>query len=310
LTLGNQKPAAIRRQPSAIRRKHAAAAGASLGAMKTDSSGILARWRGFTLIELLVVIAVIAILASLLLPALAGARKRAQMTNEIAAAKHLLLAWRMYADDHEGQLFPGYRYGLEANDDQGHAIGHPVNARYPWRLAPYLDDNFLAMYKNENAALLARFRSQPHADYVYAASVYPSFGINACFMGGNDPVLPPETANAVYGSVVALREEDIERTSDLIVFASARGGATTPGEVAQGYFEVRPPYLTRRLWSSEFNEANPAGNYGFVHPRWGGGRAVVALADGHVETFGKEQLEDMRHWCDKADRADWTLRRP
>jgi hypothetical protein len=166
------------------------------------------------------------------------------------------------------------------------------------------------MYKNENAALLARFQSQPQPDYVYAASVYPSLGINACFVGGNDLVLPPEAANANYGGVVALREEDITRTSDLIVFASARGGATAPGEVAPGYFEVRPPYLTRRLWSADFSEADPAGNYGFVHPRWGGARAVVTMADGHAETFGKAQLEDMRYWCDKADRPDWTLTRP
>jgi prepilin-type N-terminal cleavage/methylation domain-containing protein len=58
----------------------------------------------FTLIELLVVVAILAILASILLPALAKAKMQAHRVKCLNNSKQLTLAWTMYAGDQDDRL--------------------------------------------------------------------------------------------------------------------------------------------------------------------------------------------------------------
>lgn len=65
---------------------------------------------GFTLAELLVVISVIGTITALLLPALAHAKGRAQNATCANHFRQLTMAWRMYADDNQGQLVPVFYF--------------------------------------------------------------------------------------------------------------------------------------------------------------------------------------------------------
>jgi len=76
-----------------------------MGIAKQSEKSVPAKLRrGFTLIELVIVIAIIAILSSILLPALSKAKARAQGLGCLNNARQLTMAWGIYSDDHNGML--------------------------------------------------------------------------------------------------------------------------------------------------------------------------------------------------------------
>src|SRR5688500_17279176 len=70
------------------------------------SSGRYARYSGsraFTLVELLVVIGIIALLISVLMPALSRAREQANSIKCLSNMKQIGIALLMYAEQHKGK---------------------------------------------------------------------------------------------------------------------------------------------------------------------------------------------------------------
>lgn len=258
---------------------------------------------GFTLIELLVAVGIIALLISMLLPVLGKARRRAQLTEELAAVRQLMIAYLAYTTDNQGALMPGRINvadypGMEVPDDMGNKLT-PAEAanRWPWRLSAYISYNLRGtILVNERAEAFAD-RDQPM--WAYGVSVFPSFGMNMLNIGGD--LEAPATNLPGY----LRRITQARHTSRLITFVSARDSATV-----HGYFVVRPPIYKLPLWASPqkwpdgpFYESRPGGTWGNVHPRWDG-RAVVGCLDGHAEALTIDDLRDMTRWSERAARIN------
>ena len=284
----------------------------------------------FTLVELLVVIAIIAILVSVLLPALARAKVVARQTREMAGAKQLMTAEEMYAGNNKGKILPGYPPASMVDgpmvvlDDAGQRLLDEKAQRYPWRLASYLNYNFRGLYQDD--AFLQAIRDDAAryqtmcVDYQYVVSLFPSMGMNVAFCGGSEKFGSWDVLfQKKYGSqFVMTTVERAARPSGVLMFCSARceQQSSTVPELGkpEGFFRVEPPIFVAsagRRWEATYdaNSDTPGTNSGFVSLRYAG-RAIAAMCDTHVEVPDWARLNDMRMWADGATDANWGIAPP
>jgi prepilin-type N-terminal cleavage/methylation domain-containing protein/prepilin-type processing-associated H-X9-DG protein len=130
--------------------------------------------RGFTLIELLVVIAVIAMLMSILMPALQKAKRRAQAVACLSNLKQWGLYCSMYTDDNNGYF------------QQGWWSGQDYHGTWVAILRPYYASSVKVLCCPTATKTLAEGASYPFAAWGVYGSERPAFeglrgsyGINA-----------------------------------------------------------------------------------------------------------------------------------
>jgi prepilin-type N-terminal cleavage/methylation domain-containing protein len=241
-----------------------------------------AQAHAFTLVELLVVIGIITVLIALLLPTLGAARRQAQTVRDLTALRTLMSGFQAYAGENRGKVLPGYWHQGQATDDRGADVTFPGNARYPWRLMPYLSKVVRGgILSGEQEVLLGNRDTADAAAWTYEVSVFPSFGMNVRGVGG-------DLFNNLKGHVTRLGEPS--NPTELIVFCSARHKDDTSAR--EGYYEVRQPAAT-----AVYDVNAMPGDFGFIHPRYAKDtRAACGFFDGHADLLDIEELRQPRHW--------------
>ena len=286
-----------------------------------------ARHRGFTLVELLVVIGIIAMLVSILLPTVNRARLSAKHTQSLSNLRQIMLGYTAYYQENRGHLLLGYPpqpmigytvYDPRLQREHGATGGMAAtfaglaNERYPWRLVKQVGGIFQII--NSHGAM-PRLPSHSDTDVqaasrAYEASLWPTYGMNSIFVGGDLSgsgflgTPPNQVANV--GKHVVFKASEVRQPTRLIVFGDSRV-RNQPGNEGNGMFRLTPPRANGQKWHVErekFVVDHPSLSMGVpegYYTRY----AAIAFFDGHVESMLPSQLEDMRLWCARADRADY-----
>ena len=221
------------------------------------------RRRAFTLIELLVVISIIALLISILMPALNSARQHATGAVCLGNQKALIMAYLMYADENDDRI-------VGSEDDY---IGTTTPDRYPWKKVPHKlpgVDDWDGVPVEEKMAALKEGLLWP---YLNAIDVYHCPGDRREFTGqtafcsysipGGLNGFPPGKSG--WGSYALYKLASLKRPSSKYVFVeeSDPRGVNCGVWMTWVQMDVRQWCDPVAIWHSD--------------------RSSLAFADGHAE---------------------------
>lgn len=274
--------------------------------------------RGFTLIELLVIIAILAVLTGIITVVSANLLEKARSTKEAGALRSVLQAFTLATTDRKGKFIDGYSNNQEEiiTGPNGETIPWPASGRYVWRILPYLDNAMTSLYVNDQAQFVSQ--SFGTDNYAYLASMFPSFGLNSEWIGGDQrtTAMPAIESRRLYGKFLS----DIRHPSRQLVFASAKApdgtedGSQELMAIKEGYFEIKSPYFPNANDSWRWNTIDGAhslastensADHGNLSTRHNG-EVLAGQLDGSIEFLLLEDLADMRRWAPKANIENWT----
>ena len=256
--------------------------------------------RAFTILELLIVISILAVLSGLIFIGVSRGFKAAGKAQDMSLARDLTTGFQATAADGNGRYLPGYdRRVDEVTLKNGRVVAGPTANRYPFRLAREMGATI------HEVALVGEVRKQIDSSNDYLVSLYPAFGINHYFVGGDVQA----DGRVSHSAECVTRTE--QASESIIVFATAASFRDN-GDTINGYNTLTPPFLTTRMWAPDAWELGADPNdYGHLDARHGR-KVVASFLDGSIRSLDVEEMRDMRLWSVKAamnNDSDYKIRR-
>lgn len=257
---------------------------------------------GFTLVEVLVVIGIIGMLMSILLPTIAGARRRVATIQCAANLRTIGQAWQQYASSNRGTCVPGrlptggapggvfdVGYGAEYRPRWYELLAAELKIKLNQHPSAVEDDTWLVRHPTFLCPAVSDFNNSRN---------YP-YGYNHQFLGNARPVMTgtgayiryPVKVTSVSGAQTVVAADSMGvaagKTKGDRHGYEADGKHDTFAVLSKGYF-IDPPRLTKTSDYADSLYRQPTDRSG-PDPRHQN-RSNVLFADGHVTLMAPQDM--------------------